>query len=101
MKIEIYSDGSATTVDKPGGWAWVITVDGEKHSEGSGYCPNATNNDMELQGAIQGLKASLQIVNSTACIGISMANETFHVVLCSDSQLTLGWASGEYRFNQL
>ena len=59
MKIEVYTDGSATTSEKPGGWGYVIVIDGVKHSEGSGRMETATNNDAELEGAIMGLAAAL------------------------------------------
>ena len=39
MKVEVYTDGSATTKDKPGGYGWVIVIDGKFHSEGSGSLP--------------------------------------------------------------
>lgn len=87
--VEIYTDGSATTKDKPGGWAYVIVVDGEKHSEGYGHLESATNNDAELQGAIEGLASALK--------NPIPGN---HYVLVSDSEIILGWASGNYKFKQ-
>ena len=55
MVISVYSDGSAQTKDKPGGWAAVILIDGVVHEELSGHLELATNNDAELIAAIQGL----------------------------------------------
>lgn len=92
MNIEIYSDGSATTNDKPGGYAWVLIIDGQKHSEGSGYMANASNNDAELEAAIRGLNAVKSL-----CL-ITPAPIT--VTLVSDSQLVLGWANDRYVFRQ-
>ncbi len=63
-RIEVYSDGSATIATKPGGYGWVVVVDGEFHSEGSGHSDAATNNDMELEAAIQGLTAALNVIAS-------------------------------------
>ena len=90
MHIDVYTDGSATTADKPGGYGYVITTDGNKHSEGSGHMPLASNNDAELQAAIEGLKAARLLV------------ETYKasITLVSDSQIILGWASGKYAFRQ-
>lgn len=88
--IEVYTDGSATTRDKPGGYAWVIVIDGKFHSEGSGSIPNATNNDAELEAAVIGL-ANAWKINPHNLI----------VTLVSDSQIVLGWVSGRYRFKQL
>lgn len=94
MKIEVYSDGSATTSDKPGGYGWVMVVDDSKHSEGNGHMPNASNNDAELEAAIQGLIAAYRhIISQEQVIETS-------VTLVSDSQLILGWASGHYKFKQ-
>lgn len=97
MNIRVYSDGSATTAIKPGGYGWVLVVDGVKHSEGSGYVPLATNNDMEMEAAIQGLAAVLKTIKQNS----PHTSPEFHeVTLVSDSQLILGWASGRYRFKQ-
>jgi ribonuclease HI len=89
MTIEVYTDGSATTKDKPGGYGWVLVVDGEFHSEGSGSIPNATNNDAELEAALAGLVNAYKI-----------NPHKFTVTLVSDSQIILGWTSGRYRFKQ-
>lgn len=96
MRIEVYTDGSAMTKGLPGGWGSVICVDGQKVKELSGYLESATNNDAELIAAIRGLEFALEL-------SISRGDFDFEldVTLCSDSQLVLGWASGEYRFKQL
>lgn len=95
MKIEVYSDGSATIATKPGGYGWVICFDGVKVKEGNGHLPLATNNDAELEGALQGLATVLKMrIDGQIPIG------THEVVLVSDSQIVLGWVSGTYRFKQ-
>jgi ribonuclease HI len=104
-KIEVFTDGSATTANKPGGWAYVLCVDGEKHSEGSGHAENVSNNDMELEAAIQGLAAALKYVYPPIeVLGNLEPTQAVldhpEVTLCSDSQIVLGWASGSYRFKQ-
>lgn len=97
MRIEVFTDGSATVVGKPGGWAYILLVDGKKYAECSGHSDSATNNDMELEAAIQGLAAALKYVNENGNI---VSNPLGDVRLCSDSELVLGWASGHYRFKQ-
>lgn len=99
MNVEVYSDGSATTGDKPGGWGYVVVINGQKHSEGSGRMENATNNDAELEAATQGLEAverflAEQGLQPNQVNGLS-------VTLVSDSQLILGWASGTWKFKQI
>lgn len=94
MNIEVYSDGSATTKDKPGGWGYVVVIDGVKHSEGKGHMAGASNNDAEMEAAIQGLAAVLKLFSKT------LESPQDIVTLVSDSQLILGWASGVYRFKQ-
>jgi ribonuclease HI len=93
--IEVFADGSATT-GKPGGYGWVIVIDGQKHSEGSGYMELATNNDAEMAGAIEGLKAAARIAFKPN----EPLDPSIQVTLNSDSQITLGWSNGTYRFKQ-
>lgn len=93
MFVEIYTDGSASVNNKPGGYGWVIVIDGEKHSEGSGYMPTASNNDAELEAAINGLYAAKTLLEQK-----TLNNPKFTLV--SDSQLILGWVTGRYSFRQ-
>lgn len=99
MKIELYSDGSATVPSKPGGWGYVLVINGNKSEENSGYHPNASNNDMELEAAIQGLTAVLKYVVNNTHPSLN-SEDGPEVFLCSDSQLVLGWADGSFRFKQ-
>lgn len=91
-RIEVYTDGSATVASKPGGWAFVLVIDGILYKEGSGGMDRATNNDAELEAAIEGLKCAKEYL---------LENPGPNTVsLMSDSQIVLGWASGKYGFNQ-
>ena len=92
MLVEVFSDGSATTGDKPGGFAFVICVGGVKVAEGSGHIPKATNNVAEITAAISGL----EYVTTHDLAGVD-GNSPLNVVLVSDSKLVLGYASGEYQ----
>jgi ribonuclease HI len=88
MHVEVYCDGSATTGDQPGGWAFVILVDGNKITEGSGHLAKATNNVAELTAAIRGLE---HVLNSPSLSG------AVSITLVSDSQLVLKYANGQYQ----
>lgn len=88
MKVEVYCDGSATTHDKPGGWACVILVDGVKYIETFGHLPRATNNVAELTAAAEGL----QYVD-----GDSFLRGADDIVLISDSQLALHFADSTWQ----
>ncbi len=55
-KITLYSDGSSLGNPGPGGWGTILEFNGNE-KELSGGNPNTTNNQMELQGVIEGLKA--------------------------------------------
>lgn len=93
MLLEIYSDGSATTGDKPGGYGFVVCVEGIKVAEGSGHIPKATNNVAELTAAISGL----EYVATHDIPGMDGIHTELNVVLVSDSKLVLGYATGEYQ----
>jgi ribonuclease HI len=86
--VSIYADGSSTgRSDGPGGWAYIIVVDGKVKLANYGGNPKTTNNRMEMTGLIEGLKA----FESKFKLGDGQALE-----LVSDSQLALGMASGGY-----
>jgi len=55
-KVEIYTDGACQGNPGPGGWGTILRYKGVE-KELSGYAPATTNNRMELQAAIEGLKA--------------------------------------------
>jgi ribonuclease HI len=55
-QINLYSDGSSLGNPGPGGWGTILQYQG-KTKELSGANANTTNNQMELQGVIEGLKA--------------------------------------------
>jgi ribonuclease HI len=104
MLIEVYSDGSGTTDDLPGGWGFVICVDGVKVAEGSGGLPKATNNVAEVTAAIRGLDyvATTDVPGDSSNDVSNYAEpidrrSSTRIVLISDSQLTLKWATGEYQ----
>ena len=104
MLIEVYSDGSGTVADEACGWAFVICVDGVKVAEGSGGLPSGSNNVAETIAAIRGLDY-VATTDITGCVEsgddhVDQEDNTRNrarVVLVSDSQLTLRWATGEYQ----
>ena len=55
-KIEIYTDGACSGNPGPGGWGAILRFQG-KEKELSGGHPETTNNQMELQAAIEALRA--------------------------------------------
>ena len=64
MKVSIYTDGSARGNPGPGGWA-AILIAGNYRKELSGGEANTTNNRMELEGVINGLRALTRPCNVT------------------------------------
>lgn len=77
----------------------MLVIDGVKYAECGGHMEGASNNDAEMEAAIQGLAAVLKGWNEGK-IGGSKIESLGDVTLCSDSQLILGWASGRYQFKQ-
>ena len=80
--IHLYSDGSALGNPGPGGWGTILDYKG-KIKELSGGKEYTTNNQMELKGVIEGLKA---------------LKEPCHVEIVSDSKYVVQaineWLSG-------
>ncbi len=55
-KVQIITDGSCIGNPGPGGWACILRYGG-KHRELFGSEPRTTNNRMELQAAVEALRA--------------------------------------------
>lgn len=90
IDMDIYSyftDGAATMVNengkylrREGGWAFIMCLNGEKHSSQSGGCKLTTNNEMELYAIYASMRDFLDKSNpgdkieiytdSGYCIGI-------------------------------
>lgn len=92
MKLEIYCDGSATIATKPGGWAFVVVLDGNEIHRQNGGLQKATNNMAEISAAINGLEWFIAAKNN----GSPDLADVKEVELVSDSQLVLRYANGEY-----
>ena len=56
--LVIYSDGACSGNPGPGGWAALLRYSDGRTRELGGAVPDTTNNRMELQAAIEGLKAA-------------------------------------------
>jgi ribonuclease HI len=55
--VQLYTDGACSGNPGPGGWAYVLRdVQSKKEREGSGAQRDTTNNRMELQAVIEGLR---------------------------------------------
>ena len=54
-KVNIFTDGACQGNPGPGGWAAVL-VSGTHRREITGYAPATTNNRMELQAALEGMR---------------------------------------------
>lgn len=65
-QVRIFPDGACIGNPGPGGWACVLRF-GTKVGEVFGSAPNSTNNRMELQAVIEGLKALRKPSAVTIC----------------------------------
>lgn len=99
VKIDVFSDGSGTTKNKPAGYGWALIADGNTlMGEGNGLLDTGTNNDAELRGALSGLAECLKLVKE---FHTEKPNHyEFDITLCADSKIILGWADGSFRFKQ-
>lgn len=84
---------------KPGGFGWVLVVDGKKHSEGNGFIRRADNNDAELEAALIGLKEVQKLYN-TKRKNIFNQFPDYEITLCSDSKIVLNWVKGTHVFKK-
>ena len=92
--VQLFTDGACSGNPGPGGWAFILRCNKtEKELERSAGEPMTTNNKMELQAVIEGLKA---------------LKEPCHVTLFADSNYVLqginswmaGWKSRGWKRKQ-
>ena len=58
IQVHLFTDGACRGNPGPGGWAYILRhLKSGKEKECSGGAPETTNNRMELQAVIEGLKA--------------------------------------------
>jgi ribonuclease HI len=55
--IALFTDGSAWTGDRIGGWAWIALDSFGNEDAGYGWADDTTNNRMEMQAWIEGLNS--------------------------------------------
>ncbi len=82
--ITLYTDGACSGNPGPGGWAAILKWN-QHEKELSGYAPDTTNNRMELQAVIEGLKA---ITNNDYPVIITTDSKYIHDAFIKD------WISG-------
>ena len=74
MSYVLYTDGSANVADKSGAWAYaIVDEDGVLVEDCSGFVQPTTNNRMELQSVLEGLKrfrpdTPLEVVSDSAYV---------------------------------
>jgi len=64
LNVDLYTDGACSGNPGMGGWAYILLCIGKK-KECSGFCLDTTNNKMELQAVIEGIKALKKPCNLT------------------------------------
>ena len=78
------------------GWAYVLVANDKQLAEKYGHLDSGSNNDAELEAALQGLA---DMAKRRGWLTPEARNR-LKVVLVSDSQLVLGWATGKFRCKQ-
>ncbi len=88
-KINLYSDGSSLGNPGPGGWGTILEYNG-KERELCGGQDNTTNNQMELKGVIEGLKALKEPCE------VHITSDSSYVVKAINEWL-VGWVRNNWR----
>lgn len=78
IEVNLYTDGACSGNPGPGGWAFILHhIPSGKISEESGGTPETTNNRMELEAVIYGLKTlkrpcSIELFTDSVYVGKGM-----------------------------
>lgn len=90
FQVDIYTDGACSGNPGPGGWAAVLLV-GKSKKEISGYHPNTTNNRMELQAVIEGLKQLKE-----ACV-VHLYSDSSYVINAFEKNWLSAWKRNDWK----
>lgn len=89
--VEAYTDGSCQkNPGGPGGWGYVLYVDGKKTQENCGGEAKTTSNRMELMAAIQAVSATLAIPTTANTVKVTVFSDSKYVV-CGITSWIQGW----------
>ena len=88
--LKIYTDGACSGNPGPGGWAAILMF-GDNIKEISGFESEATNNQMELRAAIEGLKAVKRIVP------IELYSDSSYVTKAFNDGWIWGWKKNGWK----
>lgn len=91
--IYIYSDGACSGNPGPGGWASIVKFNGQV-KELSGYEEDTSNNRMELQGFLSGLKFALTNYGKDKKIVITLDSQ---YVLNGASNWIFNWQKNNWK----
>ena len=88
--IEVYTDGACAGNPGPGGWAWAVAPDGSPC--GSGGAAHSTNQRMEVQAALEALRALPG--------EITIVSDSTYVVNCFHARWWAKWERNGWRNSQ-
>ena len=92
MKIDLHTDGACSGNPGPGGWCCIIVYNGQEKILSSSEL-HTTNNKMELQAVLEGLKA-LQTVKES--LDIQVYSDSQYVVKTINEWLA-GWIKNNFK----
>jgi ribonuclease HI len=90
--VTIFTDGSASPVDKSGGWGAILVSPGREKIV-TGYTSNTTNQRMELMAAITALAA----LNPTRRWKVQLYSDSAYLVNCFKQGWIENWVANGWR----
>ena len=98
LTYEVYTDGAAKgngNANASGGWAYIILYDGDIIRKDSGNILDTTNQRMELQAAVEALKACELFWDETKEFHIY--SDSAYFINCYDQGWYINWEKNGYR----
>ena len=91
--VVVYTDGACSGNPGPGGWAWAVAPDGERHA--SGGEPMTTNQRMELTAVLEALRSVTHEIAQGRPIDV--VSDSTYVVNCFRDKWYLRWQANGWR----
>ena len=97
--IQLYTDGAVRTNPGPGAWAYIIISENKQEFDSTGFKEYTTNNRMEIQAAIEGIR---KITDECLAGKITVYSDSQYLVNCMAKKwyakwIKMGWKRKKQR----
>lgn len=100
IPYQIYTDGAAKGLNaakRAGGWAFILRYDGRTCIAASGSAPRTTNQRMELQAVIEGIRTAHHYAKNRPSATYEIYSDSAYLINCYEEQWYVRWEENGWK----